>query len=86
MGKGIVDALKRMRDQPQKVRFSDLKAVCDHYFGEPRTVGSHVVYKMPWPGDPRVNFQRGRDNYAKPYQVNQVLKAVERKGNSGKGV
>ena len=35
------------------------------------------VYRMPWPGDPRVNIQ-SRKGRAKPYQVRQVLKAIEK--------
>ena len=39
--------------------------------------GSHHVFKMPWAGDPRINLQaNGRD--AKPYQVRQLLAAVDR--------
>ncbi|RLT38079.1 MAG: toxin HicA [Chloroflexi bacterium] len=52
--------------------------VCDFYFGEPRQMGSsHRVYKMPWQGDPRVNIQDQKGK-AKPYQVKQVLKAIDR--------
>ena len=32
---------------------------------------------MPWPGDPRVNIQNER-GMAKPYQVRQVIRAIER--------
>lgn len=38
---------------------------------------SHRIYRKPWPGDPRVNIQN-RKGMAKPYQVRQVLKAIER--------
>ena len=72
----IVDA---MRASPQSIRFSDLRKVCEHYFGEPRqTSGSHAVFKTPWPGDPRVNIQNDKGK-AKAYQVRQVLKAIEKK-------
>lgn len=47
------------------------------YFGEPRIAGSHHVFKMPWPGDPRINLQRD-GSFAKPYQVHQVKKAIDR--------
>lgn len=58
------------------LRFADLSKVCEHYFGKPRQSGtSHQVYKMPWPGDPRVNIQNAKGK-AKPYQVRQVLKAI----------
>ena len=69
--------LQQMRDQPAAVRFADLKKVCDAYFGKPRQTGSsHVIYKTPWPGDPRVNIQNAKGK-AKPYQVRQVLWAIE---------
>jgi len=32
---------------------------------------------MPWAGDPRVNIQNNK-GMAKPYQVKQVLKAIDR--------
>ena len=66
-----------MKIAPQNVRFSDLAAVCELYFGAPRQRGtSHQVFKTPWPGDPRVNIQEGKAGKAKPYQVRQVLAAI----------
>jgi hypothetical protein len=48
------------------------------FFGAPRQAGSsHRVYKTPWQGDPRVNIQ-DHQGKAKPYQVRQVLKAIQR--------
>ncbi|HTE15134.1 MAG TPA: toxin HicA [Burkholderiales bacterium] len=59
------------------MRFADLKKVCDAYFGKPRQTGSsHVIYKTPWPGDPRINIQNAKGK-AKPYQVRPVLWAIE---------
>lgn len=70
--------LARMRENPKGVGFSDLAKVCQHYFGDPRNSGgSHYVYKTPWQGDPRVNIQNDRGQ-AKPYQVRQVLAAVDK--------
>lgn len=70
--------LHRMRDAPTAVRFADLKRVCECFFGPARQAGtSHLIYKMPWPGDPRVNIQNAGGK-AKPYQVRQVLLAVDR--------
>lgn len=72
--------LEPFRKNPSGVRFSDLVKLCDEVFGEPRrTGGSHRVYRMPWPGDPRVNIQ-SRKGMAKPYQVRQVLRAIEKLG------
>lgn len=68
-----------MRNNPANVRFDDLAKVCDHYFGEARQKGSsHRVYKTPWPGDPRVNIQKGNGGKAKPFQVRQVLAAIKK--------
>ncbi|MDR0626566.1 MAG: hypothetical protein LBG11_04775 [Bifidobacteriaceae bacterium] len=75
--KNRIDA---MRANPKGVRFADLVALCRVYFGEPRkTSGSHQVYRTPWAGDPRDNIQ-GFHGMAKPYQVRQVLAAIERLG------
>lgn len=68
-----------MRKRPQSVSFEDAKKICKEYFGEPRQEGtSHVVYKMPWPGDPRVNLQKGKNGMAKAYQVRQLVKAIDK--------
>ncbi len=69
--------LAKIRRNPRDVRFDDLRKVCDHYFGEPRRHASHLVYHTPWAGEPRVNIQ-ARKGMAKPYQVRQVLKAIDR--------
>ena len=73
----VLDIVKDMRKNPNNVRFRDLKKVCDHYFGEPRIVGSHHIYHTPWKGDPRINIQKD-GNKAKAYQVKQVIKAIEK--------
>ena len=66
-----------MRASPGSVRFRDLEAVCQHYFGPPRlSSGSHRIFATPWPGDPRVNIQNAGGS-AKPYQVRQVLAATD---------
>lgn len=70
--------LEKMRAEPANIGFSDLKKVCETYFGKPRQGGSsHAIYKTPWPGDPRVNIQNAKGK-AKPYQVRQVLQAIEK--------
>lgn len=77
-GDAIKALLGRIRRHPQNVRFKDLLRVCDHYFGSPRQRGgSHRVYKMPWPGDPRINIQNDKGR-AKAYQVKQVLAAIKK--------
>jgi hypothetical protein len=63
---------------PAAVRFAELRRVCETYFGPPRQSGtSHLVFRTPWPGDPRVNIQNDRGK-AKAYQVRQVLRAIEK--------
>ena len=68
-----------MRQNPADVRFADACKVATQYFGEPRQGGtSHKVWRMPWAGDPRVNMQKGKGGKAKPYQVRQLLAAIDR--------
>lgn len=70
--------LAQMRREPSNVRFSELKKVCRHFFGDPRQDGtSHAVFKTPWIGDPRINIQDAKGK-AKPYQVRQVLLAIDK--------
>ena len=70
--------VQSMRASPASVAFADLERVCDHFFGPARRAsGSHRVYRTPWQGDPRVNIQN-RAGTAKPYQVRQVLAAIDR--------
>lgn len=74
----VRDIVEKMKLNPKGIRFNDLKKVCEHYFGSARHSGSsHCVYKMPWPGDPRVNIQNDKGK-AKAYQVRQVLAAIEK--------
>jgi hypothetical protein len=75
----IEKIIEQMRQNPINVRFSDLCKVCDYYFGEPRSKGSHRIYKTPWQGDPRINIQ-DNNGKAKAYQIRQVLSAIDRQG------
>jgi hypothetical protein len=80
VGKGIEELLVEMRGNPEGIRFADACRVATHHFGPPRTRGSsHHAWKMPWPGDPRVNLQRGDGGKAKAYQVRQLLQAIARR-------
>lgn len=77
MGK-LEKIVASMRSNPKNVRYADLYSVCSHYFGQARQQGgSHAIFGTPWPGDPRVNIQNN-DGMAKPYQVRQVLKAIDK--------
>jgi len=76
--KSIIEKLKLFKNNPKNVKFLELCKICDFYFGDARQSGSsHRVYKTPWMGDPRVNIQNSKGQ-AKAYQVQQVLKAIER--------
>ena len=66
---------------PNGVRFDELVRICDYFFGDARQKAtSHWIYKMPWPGDPRVNIQENRRDkgMAKRYQVGQVIAALRK--------
>ncbi|GAA3639554.1 hypothetical protein GCM10022200_23780 [Microbacterium awajiense] len=81
MGNSIDDIIQRMRTSPANVRYADVCKVAEAYFGPPRQRrSSHAVYKTPWAGDPRVNLQNDHGS-AKPYQVKQLLAAIERVQN-----
>ena len=78
----IYELIQRMRRQPNHVRFKDADRVARFFFGPPRIHGSHHVFRTPWPGDPRVNIQ-DRSGFVAPYQIEQLLAAVERRTNDG---
>ena len=76
--KNVNQKLKQLRNNPNDVKFVELRKICELYFGKPRqTSTSHRIYKTPWQGDPRVNIQNYKGK-AKAYQVKQVLKAIAR--------
>ena len=77
---GADKILEQMKREPANVRFSDLHKVCEAHFGKARNSGgSHLIFKTPWQGDPRVNMQNDKGK-AKAYQVRQLLLAIERFG------
>jgi len=70
-----------LSSNPRNIKFDDLFNICEKHFPDyrcPRT--SHFIFKTPWPGDPRINIQRDKQNkkMAKPYQVRQVISALEK--------
>ncbi len=75
----IAEIVQQMIRNPYDVGFGDICRVCEYYFGDPRQTGSHIIYKTPWQGDPRINIQNDKGK-VKAYQVRQVLKAIERLG------
>jgi len=80
VARDVKTILSDMRANPAGIRFDEACKVADHFFGAfgaPRNVGSHRIYKMPWPGDPRINLQKDGAR-AKRYQVVQMLAAVDK--------
>ena len=74
-----IDALAH---NPKGVKFSELSKALDDWFGEPRTTGSHRIYRTPWQGDPRLNIQNAK-GMAKTYQVRQAIRALRKLGEQG---
>jgi hypothetical protein len=83
MSKSVSDLEADMRANAAGIRFADAAWVAEHYFGEPRSRGSHLIYKMPWPMDPRVNLQRTKDGKAKAYQIKQLIAAIDHLASLG---
>lgn len=80
MARDVETILSAMRANPAGVTFSEACKVGDHFFGEfgkARTVGSHRIYKTPWPGDPRINIQKDGPK-AKRYQVVQMIESIDK--------
>jgi hypothetical protein len=80
MARDVETILSDMRANPGDIKFNEARKVAEHFFaefGKPRIAGSHHVYKMPWPGDPRINIQKDGPK-AKRYQVIQMLEAVDK--------
>jgi hypothetical protein len=74
----IADLVEKMQNTSKSVRFSELLKVCEYYFGKPKNKGtSHVIFKTPWQGDPRINIQNNKGK-VKSYQVKQVLLAISK--------
>lgn len=75
--KGLRETIDDLQQRQANIKFNTLVTICTYWFGPPRLNGGiHKVYKMPWPGDPRVNIQRADSGMAKVYQVKQVISAL----------
>lgn len=75
--KGLRETIDDLQQRQANIKFNTLVKICTYWFGPPRlNGGSHKVYKMPWPEDPRVNIQRADSGMAKVYQVKQVISAL----------
>jgi hypothetical protein len=73
----IDEAIRELEGNENRTKFSRLIVICKSFFGKPRIVGRHHIFKVPWAGDPRINLQRDKGN-AKSYQVRQVLRCLRR--------
>lgn len=73
----VEDAIKKIASS-KSLNFLKLLKVCEEFFGNYRVNGSHHIFKTPWQGDPRINLQKGKGKDAKPYQVQQVLRALRK--------
>ena len=73
----IDEALEALEGPGANRRFRELLKIATHFFGEPRIRGSYHIFKMPWAGDPRINLQED-GHQAKPYQVQQVIRALKK--------
>lgn len=69
--------LKKARENPQNVKFSELCKLCELIGMEPRNPsGSHVPYKRSKP--PRFTLSiQDKNGMAKPYQVKQLLQFID---------
>ena len=76
MGMQFAEAYETLKNS-KNVRFAEAVKVATYFFGSPRIVGSHHIFKTPWQADPRVNLQSD-GNKAKDYQVKQLVKAVKK--------
>ncbi|MCB9764478.1 MAG: type II toxin-antitoxin system HicA family toxin [Alphaproteobacteria bacterium] len=73
----LIRLLNAARRSPRNLRFTDLCALAEAAgFAFKRQSGSHRIYVHPNPQVPPMNFQE-RDGKAKPYQVKQLLFAIE---------
>lgn len=62
------------------VEFKVLYQICSSFFEGPRAKGSHNIFKVPWPGEPRINIQKD-GKFAKRYQIKQIHKALKKLKN-----
>jgi len=74
---GKLQSFRKELESETNVKFARLVTICESIFGDCRIHGSHHVFKMPWAGDPRINLQKDGKK-AKPYQVKQVIKAIDK--------
>jgi len=54
----VEDEIERLKRQKNNLRFDDLVRICQYFFGNAKVTSSHHHFRMPWPGDPRINLQK----------------------------
>ncbi len=70
--------LQRLASTQTNVRFDDLvRLVLALGFKHDRTAGSHRVFIHAMHREAQLNLQPDKAGQAKPYQIRQLLKAVE---------
>ncbi len=74
----VEKTIKELETGEKNVRFTRLLTICENVFGKGRASGGHHIFKTPWQGDPRINLQKLKGNFAKPYQVRQVLRCLRK--------
>lgn len=69
--------LEKARNNPKGLKFKELLSLAEQQgWAEARSEGSHFIYKRP--GIPGImDFQSGKSGVAKPYQVRQLLLAID---------
>lgn len=73
--------IARMRRNPRNVPWVELVSICDALFGKPVCItGSHRIYDVRWSAS-RLLVLQPRGSSAKPYQVRQVLRAIDELGH-----
>ena len=70
--------LVRVRNNARNVRLDDLCTLLTGFgFELAREAGSHRIFRHPGPPARICNIQRQPDGKAKPYQVEQVVEAID---------
>lgn len=71
-------AIEEIANNENHFRFSKLLKLCENLSVNIVSAVSHYIFKTPWQGDPRINLQKLKGNFAKPCQVRQVLRALRK--------
>ena len=70
-------AYKKIKKSPTNIRFTEICNIAESFGFEHRGgAGSHTIYKRK-DIDEKLNFQNDKGK-AKPYQVRQLIKIIER--------